>query len=124
MTMPYAPENSYNLGADWTFAEFGTSALSLILNYRWEDRTYFSAPAGPAIPGRGHRAAAVQRGGRPGQGHQGSEERSERAVVGRGQPPAHRRVEDVGEEGARREAGAADERAPHLAVACQEGTKP
>ena len=51
-TMPYAPENSYNLGADWTFAEFGSSAVSLILNYRWEDRTYFSAPAGPAIPGR------------------------------------------------------------------------
>jgi len=50
--MPYAPENSYNLGADWTFAEFGSSALALILNYRWEDRTYLSAPAGPAIPGR------------------------------------------------------------------------
>ena len=25
--MPYAPENSYNLGADWTFAEFGSNAL-------------------------------------------------------------------------------------------------
>jgi iron complex outermembrane receptor protein len=50
--MPYAPENSYNLGADWTFAEFGSNALSLILNYRWEDRTYLSAPAGQAIPGR------------------------------------------------------------------------
>jgi iron complex outermembrane receptor protein len=51
-TMPYAPENSFNAGLDWTFAEFDTSALNLILNYRWEDKTYLSAPAGPAIPGR------------------------------------------------------------------------
>jgi iron complex outermembrane receptor protein len=50
--MPYAPENSFNAAIDWTFAEFGTSALNLILNYRWEDRTYLSSPAGPAIPGR------------------------------------------------------------------------
>jgi iron complex outermembrane receptor protein len=50
--MPYAPENSYNVGADWTFAEFNTSKLALILNYRWEDKTFLSAPAGPAIPGR------------------------------------------------------------------------
>jgi iron complex outermembrane receptor protein len=50
--MPYAPENSYNVGADWTFAEFDTSKLALILNYRWEDKTFLSAPAGPAIPGR------------------------------------------------------------------------
>lgn len=49
--MPYAPENSYNVGADWKFANFDASALSLILNYRWEDRTYLSAPAGEAVPG-------------------------------------------------------------------------
>ena len=30
--MPYAPENSYNVGADWTFANFATSSLTLILN--------------------------------------------------------------------------------------------
>jgi iron complex outermembrane receptor protein len=50
--MPYAPENSYNVGADWTFANFATSSLTLILNYRWEDRTYFTAPVGEAVPGR------------------------------------------------------------------------
>ena len=50
--MPYAPENSYNVGADWRFAKFDTSSLSLILNYRWEDKTFLSAPAGEAVPGR------------------------------------------------------------------------
>jgi iron complex outermembrane receptor protein len=50
--MPYAPENSFNASVDWTFAEFNTSNLGLILSYRWEDKTFLSAPAGPAIPGR------------------------------------------------------------------------
>ena len=49
--MPYAPENSYNLAADWKFAEFSASSLSLILNYRWEDRIYLSAPVGEIVPG-------------------------------------------------------------------------
>jgi iron complex outermembrane receptor protein len=55
-SMPYAPENSFNAGVDWTFADFDTSKLALILNYRWEDKTFLSAPSGPAIPGNDYYA--------------------------------------------------------------------
>jgi iron complex outermembrane receptor protein len=51
-SMPYAPENSYNVALDWEFAQFAKSSLSLILNYRWEDLIYLSAPVGKAAPGR------------------------------------------------------------------------
>lgn len=46
----YAPENTLNLGSSWTFLERGRSTLTAILNYRWEDRTYHSSGAGPAVP--------------------------------------------------------------------------
>lgn len=47
----YAPENSVNVGASWTFLKFGGNELSAIVNYRWEDRTYFTEPTGDAVPG-------------------------------------------------------------------------
>jgi iron complex outermembrane recepter protein len=50
--LPYTSENSYTVSADWTFAEFGASALSAHLNYRWQDDFFASAPTGPAVPNR------------------------------------------------------------------------
>ena len=50
--LPYTSENSYAVAADWTFAEFGTSALSAHLNYRWQDDFFASAPTGPGVPNR------------------------------------------------------------------------
>jgi len=47
----YAPENSVNVGARWTFLKFGSNDLSAILNYRWEDRTYFTETTGDGVPG-------------------------------------------------------------------------
>jgi iron complex outermembrane receptor protein len=46
----YAPQNTLNLGSSWTFLTRGSSNLTAILNYRWEDRTYHSSGAGPAVP--------------------------------------------------------------------------
>jgi hypothetical protein len=50
--LPYTSENSYTVSADWTFAQFGASALSAHLNYRWEDDFFASSPTGPAVPNR------------------------------------------------------------------------
>jgi iron complex outermembrane receptor protein len=50
--LPYTSESSYNLSADWTFAEFGNNALSAHINYRWEDDFFASAPTGPGVPNR------------------------------------------------------------------------
>ena len=50
--LPYTSENSYAVSADWTFAQFGASALSAHLNYRWQDDFFASAPTGPAVPNR------------------------------------------------------------------------
>jgi iron complex outermembrane receptor protein len=47
----YAPENSVNVGASWTFLKFGDNDLSAILNYRWEDRVYFTETTGEGVPG-------------------------------------------------------------------------
>lgn len=46
----YAPENTLNVGANWTFLQLGRGDLTAILNYRWEDRTYHTSGAGPAVP--------------------------------------------------------------------------
>jgi len=46
----YAPENSVNVGANWTFLKLASSDLSAILNYRWEDRTWLTEPAGDGVP--------------------------------------------------------------------------
>ncbi len=46
----YAPENTLNLGLSWTFMPLARGDLTGILNYRWEDRTYHSSGAGPAVP--------------------------------------------------------------------------
>lgn len=50
--MPYAPENSVSAGVSWTFLRMDRNSLTGILNYRWQDKTYITAPAGPAVPGR------------------------------------------------------------------------
>lgn len=46
----YAPENTVNLGTNWTFLELGSSDFTAMLNYRWVDRTYHNTGAGPAVP--------------------------------------------------------------------------
>lgn len=46
----YAPKNTVNLGASWTALKLGRSEVTAILNYRWEDRAYHSAGAGPGVP--------------------------------------------------------------------------
>jgi len=50
--LPYTSDNSYAVSADWTFARFGSSALSAHVNYRWEDDFFASSPTGPAVPNR------------------------------------------------------------------------
>jgi iron complex outermembrane receptor protein len=48
--LPYTSENSVNAAIDWTFLEFGSSALSAHLNYRWQDDFFATATTGPAVP--------------------------------------------------------------------------
>ena len=48
----YTPENTLNLGLSWTFLQLGRGELTSILNYRWEDRTWHTSAAGPAVPNR------------------------------------------------------------------------
>jgi len=50
--LPYAPKNSFNFGANYTFLHLTGSELSFNVNYRWEDRIFMTSPAGPAVPGR------------------------------------------------------------------------
>jgi iron complex outermembrane receptor protein len=46
----YAPENSLNLGANWTFLQRDGNEATAILNYRWEDRNYITEPSGDGVP--------------------------------------------------------------------------
>ncbi|MBV6416010.1 MAG: Vitamin B12 transporter BtuB [Steroidobacteraceae bacterium] len=46
----YAPENSVDAGAKWTFLKFGNGDLTASLDYRWQDRTFHTGGAGPAVP--------------------------------------------------------------------------
>jgi iron complex outermembrane receptor protein len=50
--IPYAPENSVNLGMDWTILHFTGGSLSTALNYAWKDSVYNTSGAGKDIPGR------------------------------------------------------------------------
>lgn len=52
LSVSHAPKNSINLGGRWTFLARDTTDLTLIVNYRWEDRYINSAAAGPAVPNR------------------------------------------------------------------------
>lgn len=45
-----APKNTLNLGTNWTFLKRDHSDLTAILNYRWVDRTFNGAAAGPGVP--------------------------------------------------------------------------
>ena len=49
--IPYAPENSLNLAADWTFAHFSAGNVSAHLNYSYKDEAYATSGAGKNIPG-------------------------------------------------------------------------
>ncbi len=48
--MPYSPENSVNVSANWTFLTLDRSSFTAILNYRWEDDIYMMASAGSDVP--------------------------------------------------------------------------
>lgn len=48
--LPYAPRNIFNIGADYAFLHTGAGALGLVLNYRYQDRQFATAPTGPAVP--------------------------------------------------------------------------
>lgn len=47
---PYAPKNTIDIGARWTFLHLGRIDVTGMLNYRWEDRTFHSSGAGPGVP--------------------------------------------------------------------------
>jgi iron complex outermembrane receptor protein len=49
-TMPYAPKNVFNVNADWTFLHAQSGSAALQRNYRYQDRQFMSAPAGPGVP--------------------------------------------------------------------------
>ncbi|MDY0005894.1 MAG: TonB-dependent receptor [Spongiibacteraceae bacterium] len=50
--MPYAPQDSLNLMADYTYWRTGSMEATATLNYRFQSKVYDSAPAGPAVVGR------------------------------------------------------------------------
>jgi iron complex outermembrane recepter protein len=51
-TLPYAPKNSLNLGADYTFLHFSGGSLAAHLDYHFQSQTFATATAGPAVKGR------------------------------------------------------------------------
>ena len=50
--IPYAPENSISLTADYVFLRLARSTFSAQLDYSWKDHVYNTAGAGPRVPGR------------------------------------------------------------------------
>jgi iron complex outermembrane recepter protein len=50
--LPHVPKNSFDLSADYTFLHFDSGSASAVLNYRWQDKSYFVAAGGPLVPGR------------------------------------------------------------------------
>lgn len=50
--MPYSPQDSLNLMADYTYWRTGSMAASATLNYRFQSKVYDTSPAGPGVPGR------------------------------------------------------------------------
>ncbi|MBA6412228.1 TonB-dependent receptor [Parahaliea sp. F7430] len=50
--LPYAPQDSVNLTADYTFWRSTSVEANATLNYSFQSKVYDSAPAGPAVPNR------------------------------------------------------------------------
>jgi iron complex outermembrane receptor protein len=49
--MPYAPEKSIALGAEYVFYRFDQGDVTANMNYRWQDEQSLTANAGNAVPG-------------------------------------------------------------------------
>lgn len=47
--IPLAPEHSYDVSVDYTFARFSNAEMMLHLDYRWQDGAYMSGTSGPAV---------------------------------------------------------------------------
>jgi len=50
--LPYAPKNTVNLAADYTFFKFDKGDVAAHLDYRYQSETYLTASSGPAVAGR------------------------------------------------------------------------
>jgi iron complex outermembrane receptor protein len=48
--VPFAPQNSYNVAADYTFFHFDKGNIAAHLDYRWQDMAFLSGTSGPAVP--------------------------------------------------------------------------
>ena len=48
--MPYAPEKSFNLGAEYVAYRFEQGDITAHVNYRWQDEQALTANAGSAVP--------------------------------------------------------------------------
>jgi len=56
--LPYAPKNTVNLAADYTFFKFDKGDIAAHLDYRYQSTTYLTATAGPAVDGRNYYAVS------------------------------------------------------------------
>lgn len=52
LVMPYAPKNTINLAADYTFFKFDKGDIAAHLDYRYQSDVYVTASAGPAVLNR------------------------------------------------------------------------
>jgi len=52
LVMPYAPKNTINLGADYTFFKFDKGDIAAHLDYRYQSDVYVTASAGPDVLNR------------------------------------------------------------------------
>ncbi|MBA6412227.1 TonB-dependent receptor [Parahaliea sp. F7430] len=50
--LPYAPQDSLSLTADYSFWRTGSMEANATLNYTFQSKVYDSAPAGPGVPNR------------------------------------------------------------------------
>lgn len=50
--LPYAPKNSINAGADYTFLRLDAATVSAHLDYHFQSSIFATATAGPDVPGR------------------------------------------------------------------------
>ena len=48
--LPYAPKDIFSIRSDYTFLHTQAGALDLVLDYRYQDRQFETAPTGSAVP--------------------------------------------------------------------------
>lgn len=48
--IPFAPQNNYNVSADYTFFHFDKGSVAAYLEYRRQDAAFVSGTSGPAVP--------------------------------------------------------------------------